>query len=169
LELDETLADAYAALGQVSKQYEWDWAKSERMYKRALELNPNSWLAHVWYAGLLSQIGRFDEAINLDMRARELDPVSVNSSTFLGRDLYRARRYDQAIRACQEGLELDPMTSLLFGFRRAPRSESSVARCHQETREGSEPFGWANLSGAARKRICIGRSAGQSARYPRAA
>ena len=116
LELDETLADAYAALGQVSKQYEWDWAKSERMYKRVLELNPNSWLAHVWYAGLLSQTGRFDEAINLDMRARELDPVSVNSSTFLGRDLYRARRYDQAIRACQEGLELDPDDVLALWF-----------------------------------------------------
>jgi tetratricopeptide (TPR) repeat protein len=86
------------------------------MYKRALELNPNSWLAHVWYAGLLSQIGRFDEAINLDMRARELDPVSVNSSTFLGRDLYRARRYDQAIRACQEGLELDPDDVLALWF-----------------------------------------------------
>ncbi len=108
LELDETLADAYATLGQVSKQYEWDWAKAETMYKRALELNPNSWLAHVWYAGLLSTIGRFDESIKLDMRARELDPISVNSSTFLGRDLYRARRYDDAIRACQEALELDP-------------------------------------------------------------
>jgi len=116
LELDETLADAYAALGQVSKQYEWDWAKAERMYKRALELNPNSWLAHVWYAGLLSTIGRFDEALKLDMRARELDPVSVNSSTFLGRDLYRARRYDDAIRACQEGLELDPDDVLALWF-----------------------------------------------------
>jgi TolB-like protein/DNA-binding winged helix-turn-helix (wHTH) protein/tetratricopeptide (TPR) repeat protein len=116
LELDETLADAYAALGQVSKQYEWDWAKSETMYKRALELNPSSWLAHVWYAGLLSQIGRFDEAIKLDMQARELDPVSVNSSTFLGRDLYRARRYDDAIRACQEGLELDPDDVLALWF-----------------------------------------------------
>jgi TolB-like protein/tetratricopeptide (TPR) repeat protein len=116
LELDETLADAYAALGQVSKQYEWDWAKSERMYKRALELNPNSWLAHVWYAGLLSQIGRFDEAINLDMRARELDPVAVNSSTYVGRDLYRARRYDDAIRSCQEGLELDPDDVLALWF-----------------------------------------------------
>jgi TolB-like protein/Tfp pilus assembly protein PilF/predicted Ser/Thr protein kinase len=116
LELDETLADAYAALGQVSKQYEWDWAKAETMYKRALELNPNSWLAHVWYAGLLSTIGRFDEAIKLDMRARELDPISVNSSTFLGRDLYRARRYDDAIRACQEGLELDPDDVLALWF-----------------------------------------------------
>ncbi len=74
------------------------------------------WLAHVWYAGLLSQTGRFDEAINLDMRARELDPVSVNSSTLLGRDLYRARRYDDAIKACQEGLELDPDDVLALWF-----------------------------------------------------
>jgi TolB-like protein/tetratricopeptide (TPR) repeat protein len=108
LELDETLADAYAALGQVKKSYEWDWAGAETMYKRALELNPSSWLAHLWYAGLLSHTGRFEEAIKLDMQARELDPVSVNSSRMLGKDLYRARRYDDAIRACEEALELDP-------------------------------------------------------------
>ncbi len=116
LELDETVADAYAALGQVSKQYEWDWVKAETMYKRALELNPNSWLAHAWYAGLLSHTGRFEEAIKLDMQARELDPVSVNSGTFLGKDLYRARRYDDAIKACQEALELDPDHLLALWF-----------------------------------------------------
>jgi tetratricopeptide (TPR) repeat protein len=86
------------------------------MYKRALELNPNSWLAHAWYAGLLSHTGRFEEAIKLDMQARELDPVSVNSGTFLGKDLYRARRYDDAIRACQEALELDPDHLLALWF-----------------------------------------------------
>jgi TolB-like protein/DNA-binding winged helix-turn-helix (wHTH) protein/tetratricopeptide (TPR) repeat protein len=108
LELDETLADAYAALGQVSKQYDWDWAKAETMYKRALELTPSSWVARGWYAGLLSTIGRFEQSIKLDMEARDLDPISANSGTFLGRDLYRARRYDEAIRACQEALELEP-------------------------------------------------------------
>jgi TolB-like protein/tetratricopeptide (TPR) repeat protein len=116
LELDETLADAYAALGQVSKQYEWDWAKAETMYKRALELNPSSWLARGWYAGLLSTIGRFEQSIKLDMEARDLDPISANSGTFLGRDLYRARRYDEAIRACQEALELDPDHLLALRF-----------------------------------------------------
>jgi TolB-like protein/DNA-binding winged helix-turn-helix (wHTH) protein/tetratricopeptide (TPR) repeat protein len=108
LELDETLADAYAALGQVSKQYDWDWAKAETMYKRALELTPSSWVARGWYAGLLSTMGRFEQSIKLDMEARDLDPISANSGTFLGRDLYRARRYDEAIRACQEALELEP-------------------------------------------------------------
>jgi tetratricopeptide (TPR) repeat protein len=116
LELDETLADAYAALGQVSKQYEWDWAKAETMYKRALELNPSSWLARGWYAGLLSTIGRFEQSIKLDMEARDLDPISANSGTFLGRDLYRARRYDEAIGACQEALELDPDHLLALRF-----------------------------------------------------
>ena len=116
LDHDATVAEAYAALGQVKKQYEWDWAGAEAMYKRALELNPNSWLAHGWYAGLLAHIGRFEEAIKLDLQARELDPVSVNSGTWLGRDLYRARRYDEAIRACQEALDIDPdhLSSLWF-------------------------------------------------------
>jgi TolB-like protein/DNA-binding winged helix-turn-helix (wHTH) protein len=82
LQLDATVADAYAALGQVNKQYEWDWVGAEAMYKRALELNPSSWLAHGWYAGLLAHMGRFEEAIKLDLQARELDPISVGSGTF---------------------------------------------------------------------------------------
>jgi TolB-like protein/Tfp pilus assembly protein PilF len=116
LELDSTLADAYAVLGQVSKQYERDWAEAERMYRRALDLNPAGWLARGWYAGLLSSTGRFDEAIKLDTQARALDPISVNSGTFLGRDLYRARRYDEAIKACQEALELDPRHVVALWF-----------------------------------------------------
>jgi tetratricopeptide (TPR) repeat protein len=120
LELDETLADAYAALGQVTKQYEWDWAKAETMYKRALELNPNSWLAHVWYAGLLATIGRFDEAIKLDMRARELGPISVNSGTFLGRDLYRAADMTRPSERVRKLLNLTPITSLPCGFKPSP-------------------------------------------------
>jgi TolB-like protein/DNA-binding winged helix-turn-helix (wHTH) protein/Tfp pilus assembly protein PilF len=116
LELDSTLADAYAVLGQVSKQYERDWAEAERMYRLALDLNPAGWLARGWYAGLLSSTGRFDEAIKLDTQARALDPISVNSGTFLGRDLYRARRYDEAIKACQEALELDPRHVVALWF-----------------------------------------------------
>ena len=108
LELDGTLADAYTALGGVKKGYEWDWAAAEALFKRALALNPSSWLAHVWYADVLSKTGRFEEAIKEARQGRELDPVSASSGTVLGIILYRARRFDEAIRACQEALELDP-------------------------------------------------------------
>jgi len=41
VELDDTLAEAHASLGYVSIHFDWDWARGEREFRRALELNPS--------------------------------------------------------------------------------------------------------------------------------
>ena len=48
--------------------------------------------AHSGLSGLLSLLGRHDEAIAEDRRARELDPVGVLINTVVGRTLHYARR-----------------------------------------------------------------------------
>jgi TolB-like protein/DNA-binding winged helix-turn-helix (wHTH) protein/Flp pilus assembly protein TadD len=116
LERDETLAEAHAALADVKKGYDWDWAGAEAEYKRALELNPSYSLAHAWYADYLSKRGRHEEAIAEARRARELDPISVGRTAFLAAILYRARKYDEAIGACQKALELDSNHPNTFWF-----------------------------------------------------
>ncbi len=58
VELDETLADAYAALGFIVFFYDWDWQTSEKYYLRGLELDPNSADLRQTYAHLLSNTGR---------------------------------------------------------------------------------------------------------------
>ncbi len=108
LELDPTVAEAHNTLAEVNRGYDWDWAAAEAEYRRALELNPSYSLAHSGYAGVLSNMGRHEEAIAQVRRARELDPISVSSNTALGRILFRARRYDDSITACQKAVELDP-------------------------------------------------------------
>ena len=62
LAIDETVADAHAALGDVYN-YEWDWAGAEREYRRTLELNPGDTFTRACYARLLGQLGRADDAI----------------------------------------------------------------------------------------------------------
>lgn len=114
LEFDQSLAEAHNTLAEVKKGYEWDWAASEAEYQRALELNPSYSLAHAGYAGLLSNLGRHEEAIAQAQRARELDPISVSSNTALGRILFRARRYEESILACQKALEFDPNNASAF-------------------------------------------------------
>jgi TolB-like protein/DNA-binding winged helix-turn-helix (wHTH) protein len=108
LELDPSVAEAHNTLAEVKRGYDWDWAGAERDYKRALELNPSYALAHAGYAGVLSNMGRHEEAIAQARLARELDPVSVSSNTALGRILFRARRYDESIAACRKAIALDP-------------------------------------------------------------
>jgi tetratricopeptide (TPR) repeat protein len=108
LHMDPSLAEAHNTLAEVKRGYDWDWAAAELEYKRALEFNPSYSLARSGYAGVLSNLGRHEEAIAQARRARELDPVSVSGNTALGRIFFRARRYDDSIRACQKAVELDP-------------------------------------------------------------
>jgi len=107
LELDETLAEAHASLGRVLAAYDWDWTGAEREYKRAIHLNPRYAIAHQWYGGYLSVMGRKDEAIAERKLAQELEPLSLIINFELGLAFYYHRDYDQAIEQFQKTLELD--------------------------------------------------------------
>jgi TolB-like protein/Tfp pilus assembly protein PilF len=112
LELDETLAEAHTSLGAVRADYQWDWRGAESEFRRAIELNPSYATAHQWYAELLSQQGRHDEAIAEIRRAQELDPLSLIVNAIAGRILLFAGRVDPAIEQLQKTLEVDPNFSI---------------------------------------------------------
>jgi len=115
LELDDTLAEAHSALGNM-KRGAWDWVGAERAYARAIELNPNLAAAHDSYAIFLSVMSRHEEAVNESRLAKELDPLSLNFSTRLGLTLLFARRHDEAIQALKLALAMDPRSSVIFLF-----------------------------------------------------
>jgi TolB-like protein/Tfp pilus assembly protein PilF len=107
LNIDDTIAEAYASLGYISIYYEWDWKRAEIQFKRAIDLNPNYATAHHWYAGLLADIGRKDEAIVEIKQAQELDPGSNIINTDVGMHYYGMRQYYKAIEALQNALLID--------------------------------------------------------------
>jgi TolB-like protein/Flp pilus assembly protein TadD len=88
------------------------WADAEAEFKRAIELSPNYPTAHHWYAIVLKDFGRFDEALREIRRARELDPLSLVINADIALILYWAHRFDDMIDACQKTLELDPTFNL---------------------------------------------------------
>ncbi len=77
LELDGTLPDAHKARAVIAIDAEWDLAKAQRHFERALELRPGYAAAHTFYGQMLGvPLLRFDEARPHIDRARELDPLS---------------------------------------------------------------------------------------------
>jgi tetratricopeptide (TPR) repeat protein len=108
LALDDTLAEAHAALGFYNNVYEWDLVGSDRDLRRAIELNPGYAFAHIWRGELLSDMQRHAEAVAELDRARELDPTSLMVSDQRGWVLYMARRYDEAIAQIRRTVELEP-------------------------------------------------------------
>ena len=107
LELDNTDAEAHAALGWIKWHYDWDWPGSEREFISAVQSNPNSSIAHAQYAAYLDTMGRFDEALQQDKIALKLDPLSLIAETELGDTYYGAGRYKEAEEQYQKTLELD--------------------------------------------------------------
>jgi DNA-binding winged helix-turn-helix (wHTH) protein/TolB-like protein len=106
VELDDTLPEAYVALGLNNFWYDWDWSAAENHYRRALELDPN--IAIIPYAHLLSNTGRHAEALAIAKRTRELDPLDLVTNALEGQFLLHAGRVDEALDRLQKTSELEP-------------------------------------------------------------
>lgn len=108
LELDDSLADAHAALGVVYHEYDWDFAGSEREFKRAIELNPNYATAHHWYAELLLDLSQFEAALSEIRTAQALDPLSLIINTAVGTFLTASGQSELAVDQLNKAIEMDP-------------------------------------------------------------
>jgi TolB-like protein/Tfp pilus assembly protein PilF len=122
LSLDDSMAEPHTTLAYLSLTYDYDFAASEREFKRAIELNPNYATAHQWFGEMLLNAGRFDEASVEYRRALEIEPLSLPINWDYGRFLYMTRRYDESIAQHKKTIELDP------GFARAHRTLAEVYR-----------------------------------------
>ena len=107
LELDPSLADAYASRGFI-QQEEFNWQAAEADFHHSIELNPAYATAHYWYAMFLEGQGRLDEARAHINVAAALDPLSVIVDRQLGWLMLLTHRYDDAITKLQQVVAADP-------------------------------------------------------------
>ena len=115
LELDAKLSTAYTSSGMVKMWYDWDWAGAKRDLKRAIELDPNSSVAHRYYAHYLMLHRRFDEALEENKLAIDLAPFEILATAHLTQ-LYRAEHQpDKVIEVCKRVLEMDPAHTGVYG------------------------------------------------------
>jgi serine/threonine protein kinase/tetratricopeptide (TPR) repeat protein len=108
LQLDDSLAEAHAALAELAWNYDWDFAAASREFDRALALNPNYANALHWRGLHLNWIGRFDEALADIQRAEELDPLSPIIKVSVARTHFYARRYDRAAAILEQLSQHEP-------------------------------------------------------------
>jgi tetratricopeptide (TPR) repeat protein len=108
LTLDDRVAEAHNALAMVSTDYDWDWRSAEREFQRAIELNPSYATARQWYGELLSDLGRFNEALAEMEQARRLDPLSLIINSMKGYFLVLVGRNDLAVEQLRTTIEMEP-------------------------------------------------------------
>jgi predicted Zn-dependent protease len=107
VEIDDALAEAHSSLGSVFFWYDWNWKEAEDHFIRALELDPNSSIAHFGYADFLSKMERPEEALAEIKRAREIEPFSPFINTFEAWFL-AAGQPDAAMERVGIAIDLDP-------------------------------------------------------------
>ncbi len=108
LQVDPNLAEAHMALASAEHEYYWKWAEAETEFRRAIELGPNSSLAHKGYAEFLMHAGRNAQAIAEIERAVSLDPLALGIRLMRAFVYLFAGQYDRAAQECKAVIEIDP-------------------------------------------------------------
>jgi tetratricopeptide (TPR) repeat protein len=108
LQLDNSLAQAHAALAITEWTYEWDSVGAGEEFARAIALNPSYAIAHEWRGIYLNRTGRFSEALEEMQRAQALDPLSPVIRVNVGRCYYYARQYDRASKLLKQLEQMEP-------------------------------------------------------------
>jgi adenylate cyclase len=142
LDLDDTLAEAYAALGYVHLVYDWDWGAAERALARAIELSPTYASAHQWRGELLLAQGRFESATESFQRAVDADPLSIPCQLGLGWAYYFSQQYDLAIRQHRKTLEIAPNAPMaVYGLLLSYHHKRMPEQAREELQCALQAFG----------------------------
>ena len=150
LELDESLAEAHAALSVYLSGYVGDQLASEKELRRAIELKPNYATAYHWLGNVLAFQNRGDESIAAAHRAEELDPLSTIISADTAWNLILLRRYDEALRQVQHTFSLDPnfyYARYLLGWVYYEKGmyQESISECRKSLELNESPYAKSQL------------------------
>lgn len=104
--LDPNLPEALAALGLIYSIGDWDLYNARLNLERALQLQPGSLYAHMWYGSVLTKLGQHDLALREAKIAQALDPLSPRQLLSVGWANVYARRFAEGLAVAKQ-LERD--------------------------------------------------------------
>ena len=123
LELDDRLAEAHVVTGDIEFFANWNWARGEAAYRRALELNPSSGEAQLHFGVAMLALGRAEPALQALQRTIELNPKGPVVNSGYGHSLRVAGRTSDALRQIRRSIEIAP------GF---AQNHAILARIHED-------------------------------------
>jgi len=108
IELDDSDADAYGALADVTAMLQYDWAAAERYFLRASDLKPSTETRFGYVLRLLLPMARIEQALRECEEMILKDPLRAICQTTKAWALFLQRDYQAAAEACERALRLDP-------------------------------------------------------------
>lgn len=146
LVLDPKLAEAWASLGVLYLDFDFDTRFAELALRRAIELKPSYVPAYYWLADLMVRSGRVEESLQYSGRAVDLDPMAGLALQIHAHSLLNLHRWADA-RAVFERMRalnwLEPSMALAQTTN-ARAMGYDVAQAEQWVRD------WARVAGSSR-------------------
>ncbi len=116
LSLDSNLCEALTTIGLIQSAFDYNWVGAKNTLEKAIRLNPNYALAHMYYGNLLQYTRQnAEQGINEVKKALELDPLSVQINWVLARNYWLDHKYDSAYLQSKKTLAFDPSNALAKG------------------------------------------------------
>ncbi len=107
LQLDQSLAEAYATLIDINTHYYWDFEAAEKFFQKAIEADPFCVHAYHWHAEVLIADKQFEKAFEESQVALTYEPYSLIINSQLGKHYIYAGHYDKAIRQLRKVIDFD--------------------------------------------------------------
>ncbi|PHS24257.1 MAG: hypothetical protein COA84_09720 [Robiginitomaculum sp.] len=104
---------AYSSLGSMYT-YDLNWIKSFEAFDKALALAPDDANIRDSMAQNLLEVGKYQQAIKLSLRAVEIDPLVAIYRNTLGNAYNLIGEYEKAAEQYQRGQELDPSLTFIY-------------------------------------------------------
>jgi serine/threonine-protein kinase len=106
--LEADSGDACTVLAGIRGHYDFDWAQSEELFRRAISLQPGSAGARAWYGMMLVTQGRLTDAQNELEKVTQLNPLAASDHALAGYLHYLRGEDPQAIAHFEIARRLDP-------------------------------------------------------------
>ena len=143
LEINPDLGEAYATLGGIATNSDWDWETARDWLEKSIKLSPSYPTAHQWYAELLMFLNEDIESEQCFKRALELDPLSEIAMTMFGVFCHKKGRLEKSAalleKAVEQGSE-NEATFIFLGFvyfdqRKLEKAQDLLKKARQLTED----------------------------------
>ena len=106
--INDNLSEAYASLGWIKYNFDWDWNGAKKALTKALNIDQNNPEARRWLSHLYMLSGRFEDAIKEIDMGIEIMPKSANMIVSKAAYLVKIGRLEESIIILKEAEEYEP-------------------------------------------------------------
>jgi tetratricopeptide (TPR) repeat protein len=135
--------------------YEWDYAAAQRGFEKALDLNPNFTMAHLWFEFYWTYIRHnYAEAIAACERALRLDPLQLDIVDRLATVKLLFGHFDEAIAQFHKLLDLEPGYAVAYlglsdTYQRIGKKDAALSAAEKAVELGGRAVAFLGLLGIA--------------------